>query len=814
MSSNEHAFDLPNGKRRHIERACDLCRRRKTRCDSSDMNDEKCSACYEAGVDCTYLKAPPKRARPQSPPKTYVASLEERLEESIAMIRALRTDLAAAHFKRESTGPTSRSSMVVDTATKPNSANGNATMIDNHTAYLHMMRIALRAWSSPPPPSQADDFVHIEIGHRHQSFSSRWRFMGRSSSALLVRAVRNLKEEVKREEEEIDMNGMHMAGLQNRNRDPWASRRIEYWTFKPWDPASQQLHPPRSTYTFPPPPILAHLTDLYFTHANIYIPILHRPTFERAVEAGLHLEDNDFAPIVLLVCAIGSRWSDDPVAMGLATTNGNGGATTSGAPRLACGWAWFNQVPHRRADLFGQATLHVLQYHCLVVRFLEGSTAPQVCWTLIGVGLRIAQDVGAHRRDACVKPPSVEHELWKRAFWVLVYMDRIVSASLGRGCVAQYIEIDLDPPLDVDEEYWEHPQRPFCQPPGVPARVTFFNTLLRLNHILATGLKLLYSPMKMRTVFDLKDGWQEACVAELDSALHTWREQVPDHLRWDPMRADTVFFDQSVALHCEYSQVQILFHRSFIPMMQKASPKALSSLAICTGAARACANMVDLQRRRKGNVPVIINGRAVFVSCLVFLLNILSGRWRGNTSDTERETADVNKCMAVLRLCEDRWQAAGIYRDILAELSSVGQLPLPPEHGPLGPGVHQVDTAGNANSGAQSTGWAESLALSAEDVSRMMHNPGTFGGAPMEPSIFAPKPAPTHRAQPTDTYVSRHSTLAAHPTTAESLEYTPSMIDSDTLALWTNAPTGLKIDHWESYLSNLSDNTQGGGIWQ
>jgi hypothetical protein len=39
---------------------------------------------------------------------------------------------------------------------------------------------------------------------------------------------------------------------------------------------------------------------------------------------------------------------------------------------------------------------------------------------MIGIGIRLAQEVGAHRR----KPPghkyTAEDEMWKRAFWSLI----------------------------------------------------------------------------------------------------------------------------------------------------------------------------------------------------------------------------------------------------------------------------------------------------------------------------------------------------------------------------------------------------------
>jgi hypothetical protein len=54
-----------------------------------------------------------------------------------------------------------------------------------------------------------------------------------------------------------------------------------------------------------------------------------------------------------------------------------------------------------------------------------GTSAPQACWTIVGIGIRLAQDVGAHRRKAYGHKPTVEEELWKRAFWYV----RII-----RGC--------------------------------------------------------------------------------------------------------------------------------------------------------------------------------------------------------------------------------------------------------------------------------------------------------------------------------------------------------------------------------------------
>ena len=36
---------------------------------------------------------------------------------------------------------------------------------------------------------------------------------------------------------------------------------------------------------------------------------------------------------------------------------------------------------------------------------------------MVGIGIRLAQEVGAHRRKARDHVMTVEDELWKRAFW-------------------------------------------------------------------------------------------------------------------------------------------------------------------------------------------------------------------------------------------------------------------------------------------------------------------------------------------------------------------------------------------------------------
>ncbi|KAJ7758388.1 fungal-specific transcription factor domain-containing protein [Mycena metata] len=847
MSSDED-YDFHRGKKRRVQRACDVCRRRKS--DGSQVSGDKCTTCTDANLDCTYLETV---KRP--PPKSYVDSLEARLERSETIISQLRSELAAAHFRSTSASTPTTSTTSTVSISSPHSETGGATA--RRAASLLILRTALQNLNEPTPPPYGDDLVHVDIAADFKRLKvdvpqSERRFIGKSSGATLIMAAIDLREDVKREEREDALswtNGMSngtghppegsgdssqdgSGGGGGEEEGAWKSRRTRFWTFRPWQNTAPRTH----SFNFPAAALMVELVDLYFTHQNIYVPLLHRPTFERCIAEGLHLRDNGFGATVLLVCAVGSRWSTDPRVIP-TTVRGRHGETDG----LACGKEWFDQVPLVGNHMFGHATLYDLQYYCLAVQFLMEGSAPQACWTLIGVGLRLAQDIGAHRRSAHVEVPSVEGELFKRAFWALVYMDRIVSCGLGRPCAMQYDDFDLDLPINCNDEYWEHPVHPFQQPPSVPSQILYFNAILRLNNLLAACLKLLYSLSKVRAVFSMHDA-EENIVAELDSALNKWRDQVPEHLRWDPERADPLFFDQSVALYCSYNWLQILIHRPFIPMVRKSAPTALPSLAICTSAARACANMLDIQRQRKGNVAVMVNLPAAFSSGIILLLNVWSEKRTGLVPDPSREMANVHKCMEVLRLCEDRWQGAGFGWDILAELASVGQLPLPYLKTP---GSTETKTEDHRKGKRAATGDRYStyhVAIPEDNArillgSRGLHQAfdrpihdsqfqtpyapmpqpasfaggirgasGTFGPGPMEPSAFAPAPAPETLSPPEDPFAMIHADPAQ---ASRELGEMMHLIDRDTIAMWTSAPNGYEVDDWGNYLNDFNEITQG-----
>ncbi|KAJ6459065.1 fungal-specific transcription factor domain-containing protein [Mycena sanguinolenta] len=678
---------------------------------------------------------------------------------------------------------------------------------------VELAAMTIRALADRDAKSRDEDELVQEMENLHLRPHGKDFFLGKSSSAMLFQKALELKDEY-----------YTTASLQGA---PYASRRPEFWMPKPWEPGK----PARPRYTFPPADLLSSLVELYFTHSAIYAPFLHRPSFFRSLEDNLHLRDEKFGAIVLCICAIGSRFSDDTRVF-------------DAAKPLECGWQWFNQVGTgaQMNGIFESPKLFDIQRICLAIQFVEGS-AQQGAWTLVGIGIRMAQEMGAHRRQPS-QPHTLEAELWRRAFWLLVAYDRSLSAGMGRPCATHYYDFDVQMPTECDDEYWEHedPAQAFCHPPGAPpSRVAFFNAYLRLSNILGFALHLLYSPPKLNNLAAVGDrGWDEQIVKELDSALNKWVDGIPEHLRWDPRRAGPVFFNQSVSLNTAYYLVQMTVHRLFIPMVRTA-PTTLPSLAICTNAARSCSHVVDVWYQRMRHAPAVVLLPAVTTASLMLLLNVWSGKRTGLAPHMNTAIAEVQKCMRVVKLFETRWQAAGIFWDMLNELASVGQVPLPASPPPAEPTAtnqrkrahpeHDDDDAPLTQEPETTVESADPLALPIgfQDVSFQWSGAldaegGSASVLPMYGEdlgrlpLFPPPPDyafhppvpplgvefPDWTKLPAPSLFPSSSSSSTGVTQGEiSAEDVLSMIDNDVMALWSNAPTSLGAGDWSNYFDMM-----------
>ncbi|KAF7309763.1 Fungal-trans domain-containing protein [Mycena indigotica] len=600
MSDDE--FDEPALKRsRRVNRACDICRRKKTKCDGPSKTSHNCSSCVAYGYTCTYVEAAKKRG----PPKGYIDNMEARIQKIERLLQTLVPDADLAQTT---------------------------------------------SWKSPPP-AEDDDRIHLSLTENLQRLSLSPHpdnvFFGRSSGAMLLQTAINVKQDV----------------------EPQNARlHKEFWASRP----SPEL-PRQPTYTFPPPDLAVSLVELFFAHINLIVPVLHRPTFERDLSSGLHLTNDGFAGTYLLVCALGSRYSEDPRVLLDGTTKLH-----------SCGWRWFEQIQLVREPLGPPVSIYDLQSISLAVMFIHGTTAPHASWTYLSFGIRIAQDVGAHRQKDAGHHWTAEDELWKRAFWALMYFDRLTSSYYGRPSAMQDEDMDLEYPIPCDDQYWD---QGFKQPEGKPSMISAFVCLLQLSQVTSFSLRTLYSINKQKVLFGLTTGtksdWEQRIVVELDTTLDKWLEDIPPHLKWNPQREFSVFETQSVALHLSYYYLKMLVHRPYVPPPDKVSTKVNSpSLAICLHAARSCVQILEHYQKQTGGKPMPLMQSAMFSSALFLLLNLWANKRNGSGSvlDATKDMAGVDSCLQGLHECEKRWHSAGRLCDILHNLRrglTMPELPKP-----------------------------------------------------------------------------------------------------------------------------------------
>ncbi|KAF5345455.1 hypothetical protein D9758_013649 [Tetrapyrgos nigripes] len=525
-----------------------------------------------------------------------------------------------------------------------------------------------------PTDNENDNVDDLSKVLAHFSFGTlKGTHFGESSNIMLMKVAMEHKKE-----------------LAGSDLPDWTSifasvRRPEFWDPEPWPswyPISRpELQPPLPPYEFPSQDVLSQLLNVYFIQWEPYSPLLHRPSFEKSISEGLHRRDPAFGAIVLAVCALGTR------LLSGSRTDANEGER------------WASQV---RMDqfVFNQTLeLEHLQLYCFVFIadfFLAGSAYKLMlfymhsmpkgvdsAWLIAGMAIRRAQEKGAHRRyTISSKQPTVQGELWKRAFWTLIVVDIRMSTLFGRPRATSIQDFDVEPLIECDDEYWdpEDGSPPFVQPPGKPCRISYFNAYLKLMEIYGFAQLTIYSVRKSELGNKMGIGsieWYEKAVMGIDSALNQWMGLIPEHLQWDQEHQDPIFFTQSTLLYSWYYWVQIGVHRRFIPRPKDGSGiLSFPSLAICTNAARSCLRVCErcMKRSMRYHPQLMI---VLFNSATVLALNLIRSIRLNIKFDVRKEMMDIHKCMDLLRLYEPKYLLAGRFVDVLNVMMFASHLPPP-----------------------------------------------------------------------------------------------------------------------------------------
>ncbi|KAG6903053.1 hypothetical protein C0995_007486 [Termitomyces sp. Mi166 len=575
-------------------------------------------------------------SKPRGPPKAYITALEDKMEQLESLLKRLCPDtdyskqlgppVIRDSWKENipSQQPLWATSVSIESNTLPPSSPAQRTPQDTDhdssedpSAILDVLelpnngemtrKLELRGEEEDAP----QDFTEQAIARFHGKSSS----VGLVGVAQMFKMMHLLENDTKHDTRLSSPDSVGSASSGGSSSSGSSIHRPKFWKI----PDRERQWEERNTDTadlitqllsaFPPADLIPELIRIYFVYSNFPLPLLHRPTFDRQWNENLHHTNVWFAVVCLGIFSIASRWSDDTRVIP------NGATTASGSPDWSlAGWKYCKAglaVFEVRFRLFCPTTLFELQSFSLFATYLRDSAHRPLSWTLVGSALRKAQDVGIHKKRVYGREPTVDSELWKRAFWCLIVLDRFESAANGRSALVGEEDFDVDLPLEVDDEYWEVDDSGslFMQPKDVPAnKIISFNQIIKLSRVLAFALKNLYAVGRRKLYSGLTPlGWRKAIMEHLAAGLEKWYKSLPEHLIWLDQKDGSPFAVDAAVLRTTYRLVEMIVYAMFIPTSTISSspseqlqqdrllPSDLCPLDVCIDAARDCANISQKQ---------------------------------------------------------------------------------------------------------------------------------------------------------------------------------------------------------------------------
>ncbi|KAF8605200.1 hypothetical protein BDV93DRAFT_76481 [Ceratobasidium sp. AG-I] len=522
-----HEDDVPL-KIRRVTKACDLCRKRKARCDGDPASPKACTLCENSGVSCVFTRFARKRGHESS----QARELETRIIEIEGIIRLMAPGIDIEQELDESAHSSDSADNLhsflrpSDSAFLHPSAAFLPPSADSTSAFLHPDNLYQMAPEedtkpdinahplSPHSPTSNSMHAYSRPGTSYTAPTPAGGMMtppGTSSGTPysivsppnvtpgpgLSGSRPHFYSELSYTEGSEITIGLELAHAWKREIQPQNARRNSRQT-NPAEYHGSYTKPLRDKLPtrvapqdlwFPPEDLLYSLVDLYFKRFNILLPLLHRPTFEAQLAEKLHWRDPSFAAVVLLVCANGSRFSDDTRVMPFYDDD-----IPLDEREFDAGILFYRQVDVCSVGVF---PVDVLFEHQIIV----------LGAMYVTIGNPSA--VNTHQK-------ALNDEMWRRVFWSSYVLDVLFSTFYGRPTSVLSDQYDLAPPMPMEGED--------------PMAVNGFRQFTKFCEILteitrtmyATGRK--YDPKRQKLT----------SMPENEGRLRTWWQNLPQQLKWTP----------------------------------------------------------------------------------------------------------------------------------------------------------------------------------------------------------------------------------------------------------------------------------------
>ncbi|OJD19708.1 hypothetical protein AJ78_00331 [Emergomyces pasteurianus Ep9510] len=574
-----------DAKRRRIARACDMCRKKKIKCDGKMP---KCSHCINYKTECIFTQVEKKR----NPPKgaKYIEGLENRLGrmESLLRLSGLlteadtgKTDLSAlerrlADKSSQSSGLSSRPSTTSFGFNQTNqpSPTTSTPHADSHTSPR-----------TPATSPESQKETEAELDSLSDMMCSlvtnncgETRYIGSSSgfSIFSPKGIQWVNEKTG------DSSFQDMISSAYVDDNKWIYWKPEIFSdifarrvFKPLPPREEALS----------------LFKDYFENFNCVFPLFHEPTFMHLVERQYSRDPYEGS----------GWWASMNVVLAIAHRLR---VMSNLVPQEEDKKAWLylknamgvlTELTMRNTDLLSVQALIGMSL------FLQGTPNPQPTFFLVAAAIRLSHSIGLHKRGSGFGLNSIELEQRKRVFWIAYILDKDICLRSGR------------PPVQDDDDM--NVELPSEDPPDNIGNVPLSDgkgklNLFRLMCIFATIESKVYKQLYSTKASRQSDGELLNTIGELDRELEEWKDSIPIDFRPEHEIKAThrPLILHIVVLHFAYYNCLTTIHRMSVHHgywtsrlsnyaiqglnARPLNPRVFSSAVLCVSAARASIHLI------------------------------------------------------------------------------------------------------------------------------------------------------------------------------------------------------------------------------
>ncbi|KAK3378214.1 fungal-specific transcription factor domain-containing protein [Podospora didyma] len=583
--------DSNEAKRRRIARACDMCRKKKIKCDGKLP---LCTHCLNYKTECVFTQVEKKR----NPPKgaKYIEGLENRLGrmESLLRLSGLlgeddngATDLGTLEKKLAEKHQQSRqASQAASNPTSPSQTasgqDGNASTPRSSLTSPEPTKDTEKRKSLTPEKGKGEEQEVAALSEMMCSLvtnhNGETRYIGSSSgfSIFSPKGIQWVNEKTG------DNSFQQMISDVSIDDHKWTAWRPDVFG---------DLFRRTVFRDLPSKPEALSLLKDFFENFNCMFPLFHQPTFMHLVERQYSSDPYQGS----------GWWASLNVALAIAHRL-RVMSNLVPAEEDEKAWAYlknamsvFSELIMRNTDLLSvQALLGM-------ALFMQGTPNPQPSFLLIATAIRLSHSIGLHKRGTGFNLNPVEIEQRKRVFWIAYMLDKDLCLRSGRPPAQDDDDMNVELP-DAD---------PVDNIGNIPladgkGKMNLFRVMCELAIVESKVYNKLYSTKATKQ----SDGELLNTIGELDQELEDWKDSIPIDFRpeHEIKASHTPLILHIVMLHFNYYNTLTTIHRMSIHHgywtsrlsnyaiqglnARPLNPRVFSSAALCTSAARASISLL------------------------------------------------------------------------------------------------------------------------------------------------------------------------------------------------------------------------------